>query len=1396
MNGLVPGFELRQVIVDTAIDQIGADYWTPFGWKTPNRTILGTFVWGDMRCDGVVEYCFEQAGLDPGEDNAEFMGGPQYQAIILDTVWNECPMAWFDPPLDAYTEEGAPYTTYDSEITLEVSGSDVHSGLAPELPFTYFYSVYTNGMWQTELIGKGNDSRDFEFPYVDTTYRFHVAVYDNGGASALSDSIYVRCERAPGWVNGRLYPYEVTSGENDARFRVDGGSWHAAFSTVEAFEGEHLVEFEPVEDWVTPPERVVEVVPGETSFCTGVYAAAEGAVRVFLDPPEAVSEDARWYISVWSPLESGTTVSNLPSGTDIRISFQDTPHWLAPDDQVITVPNESIAQATGIYVQAMAALQVRLRPPAVTNDARWRYVQNGMTSAWQVSHETLPVLANTGLRMEYLDVNDWITPAPRTISISPGETATEYGVYRQHGALQVWIEPSEAVADGARWGTPVPGPEGGCALDRGSGAIVTGLLAGAGTHFVSFTDPMLNPDDMSNTWWDVPLDGMIPVEIVGNELTVITGRYACTRGAVCVDLAPDEANDWGAAWSLNTEPDQWLGDSEILYGVVPGNHEIVFTNVPGLHTPSNVAITVVADESVVTNGLYVRRFYPDLYAAEGGPHVFPYTNPATAASNIQAALNLAMSGSSVHLDTGTYALDAPLVMEEGVALIGIHGAGQTVLSGCSSSRCVQLVHSNCLVTGVTIRDGRAQKGGGVFCAANSELRDCVITRCTADLYGGGIFLREDGSVVDCHIVSNTASTFDDGGVYLARGGSVSNSLIEWNSGRKAGGVFLEGGGLVRNCVVRHNSAAMDGGGVLCYLPGGSVQSCTVVQNEANVGGGFYGNIGGVLHNCIVYHNTSNTETDNANAGGQWFVCCTTPARGQRCVPGDPQLVDLSENDVRLGRGSPCVDAGTNQAWMAGASDLDESPRLTGPRVDIGAYERTAEHYAAQGGSNRWPYLSWDDAAPDLADALAAAGRQDTVHVASGTYHPGGPLVVPSDVWLLGTTSSPPTVIDGQGLHRCVLVSPGATIERLCIVQGSAIEGGGIYCSAPGSRVQDCTIGLCQGRYGGGIYLESACRLHNSVLLYNLADVDGGGAYALRGAVIEGCDVRLNEALGSGGGVGMDGAVLENCTIVSNTGGYGGGFSASGRSWIQNCLVVRNEATSGQGGGGTLVDGTMRHVTVARNTGGTAGGLWVSNATVESSIVYSNELPEYVSHGAAWKQCCTHPPIGEKCIPENPCFVDLGHGDYSLLAASDCVDGCVSGPDRDLAGAPRPLDGDANGSAGYDIGAYELMNEAADSDHDGLTDGDEMAIDTDPADPGSCLRIADLTMRPKGVQIHWTGGSNAWHYLDRTFDLSSQPVLWVPVHTAVPPTDAEFWIEDPLGSHTERFYRVRSVGAVP
>ena len=148
-------------------------------------------------------------------------------------------------------------------------------------------------------------------------------------------------------------------------------------------------------------------------------------------------------------------------------------------------------------------------------------------------------------------------------------------------------------------------------------------------------------------------------------------------------------------------------------------------------------------------------------------------------------------------------------------------------------------------------------------------------------------------------------------------------------------------------------------------------------------------------------------------------------------------------------------------------------------------------------------------------------------------------------------------------------------------------------------------------------------------------------------------------------------------------------------------------------------------------------------------------------------------------------------DYRLSSGSPCIDtGLANGLTEDLPGMPRPLDGDGNGSAVPDMGAYEFLLTTADSDQDGLSDGQELIADTDPTDTNSILAVTAIGVTNTGVWVQWMGGREARQYLEYCGDLISTGEQWQVLYTNEATTPIINVFVDTAVSNAVRIYRVR------
>ncbi len=185
--------------------------------------------------------------------------------------------------------------------------------------------------------------------------------------------------------------------------------------------------------------------------------------------------------------------------------------------------------------------------------------------------------------------------------------------------------------------------------------------------------------------------------------------------------------------------------------------------------------------------------------------------------------------------------------------------------------------------------------------------------------------------------------------------TMENCTVRRNTGSYGGGVSTSGTtqtNVLRNCEISHNVSVSYAGGMLSFNGYALIENCTIVSNRcASPGESF--KIGGVLlnsassnvvRNTIIMYNLypSGVPSDllyTASSAITYSCVFPVPA-GDGNIGGDPMFTDLGGGDYTLLKGSPCINAGTNQPWMDTAKDrgglrrLDVMARI----VDIGCHE--------------------------------------------------------------------------------------------------------------------------------------------------------------------------------------------------------------------------------------------------------------------------------------------------------------------------------------------------------------------------------------------------------------------------------------------------------------------------
>jgi len=249
-------------------------------------------------------------------------------------------------------------------------------------------------------------------------------------------------------------------------------------------------------------------------------------------------------------------------------------------------------------------------------------------------------------------------------------------------------------------------------------------------------------------------------------------------------------------------------------------------------------------------------------------------------------------------------------------------------------------------------------------------------------------------------------------------------------------------------------------------------------------------------------------------------------------------------------------------------------------------------------------------------------------------------------------------------------------------------GGGVDIGAANATISGCTISdnsvssVSGKAWGGGIRLtgSGSILIEGSTIHGNTAPWPGGGIFSNGSdVIIANCRITANESTRDGGGIYVRGyaPTITNCVIAGNVGRSGGGISCHDGSTptITNCTITANAASWGGGGIDSRGTGVMIANTILWDN-------WPNELTESPTVTYCD-----VQGG--WP--------GEGNIDADPLFADAASGDYHIGIGSPCFDRgtSVGAPADDIEGNPRPQ------AWGTDIGAYEVA--VTDVDGDGLPD---------------------------------------------------------------------------------------------
>lgn len=261
---------------------------------------------------------------------------------------------------------------------------------------------------------------------------------------------------------------------------------------------------------------------------------------------------------------------------------------------------------------------------------------------------------------------------------------------------------------------------------------------------------------------------------------------------------------------------------------------------------------------------------------------------------IQEAINAAREGCVITVYPGVYneniTISGKNILLTSFAPNDKETVLQTIIDGGQKDSVITFggdEYDPCRIAGFTIRNGRADKGGGI--AGNGTkaiLEDCIITSNTANQSGGGI---------------------------IGFSGIIRRNIISNNKAEFAGGGIFQSSALIENNFIYDNTSNQYGGGISWC--NGSVQNNTIYGNFAGTqGGGAFG-CSTQLTNCIFWNNNApldpeiNYNSSNPDYHPYYCLIKKWTGAGTAIQTADPRFINAAAENFHIAKSSPCVDNG-------------------------------------------------------------------------------------------------------------------------------------------------------------------------------------------------------------------------------------------------------------------------------------------------------------------------------------------------------------------------------------------------------------------------------------------------------------------------------------------------------
>ena len=638
-------------------------------------------------------------------------------------------------------------------------------------------------------------------------------------------------------------------------------------------------------------------------------------------------------------------------------------------------------------------------------------------------------------------------------------------------------------------------------------------------------------------------------------------------------------------------------------------------------------------------------------------------------------------------------------------------------------------------------DNKPRHGGGVY-LANGLVENCVVTNNTAAIAAG--VCQAGGTLRDC-LVRDNHSTGSYGGVY-STGGAIADCVVADNTAKNSGGQALcKTAGSITGTTVIESLHAIPGSAIVSVDPSVTVTDCEFQCPCENIDGA-------TEINASLFYATGDCYVEASRVVGtaplaiDFTAHCLGDASAAAWDFGDGGTASgatASHTFANPGVFTVALTVGAESAtldihilptdtyvsttgsdefpydtWEKAAHDLQSA--IDAAYADdnvVGTVHVAAGDYTYTGANRNNSNTPWFL----VAKPLSVVGPEEGRALFDGKNNTRGMYLFHSQASIRNLT-----------FYRCrngqnggpyiggALYMTGGSVSNCSIITCHGNYDGAV--TAEGGWLQDCFFATnsCNpsgdDRRGAGLQITGAATATGCLFEKNAGGFGGAAYMNHASAVISNCVFRGNSAESCGGGaLTIDAGLLTHCVITNNTSkGAGGALQMrNNSSYVRNCVVAFNKSThtgssygvnNGKAGGGgvAMTGGTVENCTFYGNVSSSQtrcdelsmdGGSVRNCIFVGTDAVAANDVRK---SGGTATHCFFRTSVdgtgnNDPATASDAKLKNPTTGDFSLLFGSPCIDAGmeIAAVATDIRGAVRPADGDKDGTAAWDIGAYEM-----------------------------------------------------------------------------------------------------------